>query len=157
MYKTQDLYCLLYKVVVVRPLHLSTLESESRSVGQSHSMSLVKLGEEEEEQTMVEMTCQHWPKLKAEFLGPLSQKKYILRWRKLTGQYTSGGRRGTRRWEFRRGSFMLYVSFVMLEISYIKCVKFTLDNEGGTFWLHNQFSGFIFLQWKCCFLSFWPW
>lgn len=51
---------------------------------------------------------------------------------------------------------MLKVSFVMLEISYIKHAKFTLDDEGGTFWLHNQLIGFIFLQWKC-FLSFWQW
>ena len=41
---------------------------------------------------------------------------------------------------------MLKVSFVMLEISYLKCAKFTLDKESDTFWLHNQFIGFIFLQ-----------
>lgn len=48
---------------------------------------------------------------------------------------------------------MLTVSFVMLEISYIIWVKFILDNEAGTFQLHNQFISFIFLQLKC----FWQW
>jgi len=54
MYKTQELYHSLHKEVVVRSLHLSVLESESWSADQSHSTSLVKSGEEDQEQTMVE-------------------------------------------------------------------------------------------------------
>jgi len=45
----------------------------------------------------------------------------------------AGGRRGIRRWEFRRERFMPKVSSVMLEISYIVWEKFTLENKGGTF------------------------
>lgn len=121
----------------------------------SHSMSLVKPGEEEQEQTMEERRCQHWPKWKVEFLGPLSQNCMFWgeeNWPR-TGNCVSGGRRVTRRWEFRTESFTLKVSFVMLEISYLRCPKFRLDNEHGTFWLHNQFIGFIFLQGKCWVLS----
>ena len=104
------------------------------------------------------MRCQHWLKLKAEFLGHLSQNNVFCgeeNWPR-TGKYVAGGRRGIRRWEFRRERFMPKVSSVMLEISYIVWEKFTLENKGGTFWLHNQFTGFIFFQWRS-FLSFWLW